>query len=128
MAGTLTDCTAEGSRGRVLASGSPVVLPDCWRTTRSASVAGVRASQGGRRIRHGAGTRGDVDVRAPLIHSLVPAVRQDEEVADPIDDPRERYRHRRRHPRAPREESDLPRNPDIERAYDLVPETGAGFR
>ena len=55
-------------------------------------------------------------------------VGQNDEVGEPIVDPQERYRQRRRRPRQPRDNSDLPSSPDVERAFDLVPEVGEGLR
>lgn len=45
-----------------------------------------------------------------------------------IEDPQERYRQKRRRPRPARDDSDLPASPVIDRAYDLVPEIGEGYR
>lgn len=42
--------------------------------------------------------------------------------------PLERYRQRRRRPRPPRADMDLPLSPDVDSAFDLVPEAGEGLR
>ena len=59
---------------------------------------------------------------------FVGCIGQDDRVGDPIADTQERYRQRRRRPRPARETSDLPSSPDVERAFDLVPEIGEGLR